>query len=239
MSTMNKKLGGGKQWFGVSIIIVGILFLLKSVGLEFPDWVLSWPMYIVGVGILIGLANGFKDWSWLIVSLFGLAFLVDDITGIQINVISFIIPVSLILVGLRIIFKKKDKTIHVFDEATGVVVEDVPREDHLDLVAVFAGNKKIIVSKNFKGGSLVSAFGGNEINLLNADFTGEIRIEVVQFFGGTKIVVPSNWIIKSEIVSVFGGLDDKRSNLTISGPEDKVVTIEGVSVFAGIDIRSY
>jgi predicted membrane protein len=139
---------------------------------------------------------------------------------------------------LKLILKKKEKTIHIFDELSGKVVEEVRREDTIDLIAAFAGNKKIIVSKNFKGGSLVSVFGGNEINLSNADIQGTITLEVVQVFGGTKLIVPSNWLIKSEVTSVFGALEDKRANLN-SNTEDKVLILEGTSVFASIDIRSF
>jgi hypothetical protein len=241
MDKVEKPKTGGKQWFAIFIIAIGVLFLVNSLGFDLPSWVLSWPMYIIGIGLLVGITNRFKDWSWLIIVLFGAIFIVDDITGIQISVVSFLIPVTLILIGLRILFKKKEKTIHFFNEATGTVMDEGgSREDSIELIAVFAGNKKIIVSKNFKGGSLISVFGGNEINLINADFQGTIRLEIVQFFGGAKLVVPSNWLIQSEIASVFGGLDDKRGNISLSGTDtQKVLILEGVSVFAGIDIRSY
>ena len=228
----------GKQWFGVLIIIIGLIFLTRSIGIDIPYWITSWPMILIGIGLMIGVSTKFKDWTWAIITFVGLAFIIDDITGIDVNIVSILIPVSLIFLGLKLILKKKEKTIHVFDELSGKVVEEVRREDTIDLIAAFAGNKKIIVSKNFKGGSLVSVFGGNEINLSNADIQGTITLEVVQVFGGTKLIVPSNWLIKSEVTSVFGALEDKRANLN-SNTEDKVLILEGTSVFASIDIRSF
>ena len=77
------------------------------------------------------------------------------------------------------------------------------------------------------------------MNLINADFNGTIKIEIISIFAGTKLIVPSNWIIKSEMVSVFGGLDDKRSQTIGNANGDKVLIIEGTNIFGGIDIRSY
>ena len=154
-----------------------------------------------------------------------------------------IFPAILIAVGIRMLKKNKPVKVHQFDEASGNFTElrsDESRDDRLELVAVFAGNKKIMVSKNFKGGEIVSVFGGNEINLSKCDINGRVQLEIVQVFGGTKLVVPSNWRIQSEIVSVFGGLDDKRNLIDFNNNDDsKILVIVGVSILAGIDIRSY
>ena len=86
---------------------------------------------------------------------------------------------------------------------------------------------------------MVTIFGGSELNMSQADINGVVTIEVVQIFGGTKLIVPSNWKIQtSELVSVFGGIDDKRQ-LTTSQDETKVLNLRGTSIFGGIDIRSY
>lgn len=233
--SINKK--NNKQWFGVLLIIIGVLFLANTFELPMPEWVFSWPMLIIGIGLYSGIANKFKDWSWLVMITIGFVFIIDDITGRDIKAFSLLIPAVMIYYGVRFV-TKSNKKVHVFDEITGEVTEQTIDGDKLSLVAAFAGNKKIVVSKNFKGGEIVSVFGGNEINLLNADFEGTIKIEIVSVLGGTKIIVPSNWQIKTEMVSVFGGFDDKRNQINLS-PSDKILIIEGVNIFGGIDIRSF
>ena len=57
-------------------------------------------------------------------------------------------------------------------------------DNWLDSVTIFGNVKKLVYSKNFKGGDIVSIFGGSEINLTQADFSGSISIEMVQIFGG-------------------------------------------------------
>ena len=112
-------------------------------------------------------------------------------------------------------------------------------EDFVDSTSIFGGTKKNIFSKNFKGGDLVNIFGGADIDLSQADFTGTAVIEVTFIFGGTKLIVPSNWAVKSEAVVIFGSVEDKRKMQTISENPDKVLLIKGTIIFGGVDIKSY
>ncbi len=236
----NKK---NKEWLGIFIIIVGVLFLARTFELPIPKWITTWPMILVGIGLMLGISNKFKDWTWAVIVGFGLLFLVDKIAGYDVRMTSIIFPAILIAVGIRMLKKNKTVKVHQFDEASGNFTElqnDESRDDRLELIAVFAGNKKVMVSKNFKGGEIVSVFGGNEINLSKCDINGRVQLEIVQVFGGTKLIVPSNWRIQSEIVSVFGGLDDKRNIIDFNNNDDsKILVIIGVSILGGIDIRSY
>jgi predicted membrane protein len=112
-------------------------------------------------------------------------------------------------------------------------------DDYLDAVSVFGGVKKTILSKTFKGGDIVNVFGGAEIDLTMADIEGKIVIDITQIFGGTKIIVPSHWQVVSNLSAVFAGVDDKRLRKTGAGDDNKILVLEGVSIFAGVDIRSY
>ena len=69
-------------------------------------------------------------------------------------------------------------------------------DNAFETVTIFGGDKKLIISKDFKGGESVCAFGGVEINLTQADINGNATIEVVQLFGGTKIIVPPHWKVQ-------------------------------------------
>jgi predicted membrane protein len=112
-------------------------------------------------------------------------------------------------------------------------------DDYLDAVSIFGGVKKTILSKTFRGGDIVNVFGGAEIDLTMADIEGKVVIDITQIFGGTKIIVPSHWQVVSNLSAVFAGVDDKRLRKTGSGDDNKILVLEGVSIFAGVDIRSY
>lgn len=113
-------------------------------------------------------------------------------------------------------------------------------DDYLDSVSVFGGVKKTILSKDFKGGEIVNIFGGAELDLTMADIHGRVIIDITQIFGGTKIIIPSNWQVVSDIAAVFASVDDKRiKNTSAANTGDKVLVLKGVSIFAGVDVRSY
>ncbi len=111
-------------------------------------------------------------------------------------------------------------------------------DDYLDTVSVFGGVNKTILSKNFKGGEIVNIFGGAELDFTQADIQGRVVIDITQIFGGTKIIVPSNWQVVSDMAAVFGSVDDKRIKST-GADGSKVLVLKGVSIFAGVDVRSY
>ncbi|MBE9583973.1 hypothetical protein IM792_05890 [Mucilaginibacter sp. JRF] len=112
-------------------------------------------------------------------------------------------------------------------------------DDILDATAVFGGVDKIVFSKDFRGGEIVNIFGGSEIDLTKADIHGHVMIEVTQVFGGTKLIVPPHWHVISDVSAIFAGVDDKRMRHTTTITNEKVLIIKGVSIFAGIEIRSY
>jgi predicted membrane protein len=113
-------------------------------------------------------------------------------------------------------------------------------DDYLDCISVFGGVKKTILSKDFKGGEIVNIFGGAELDFTMADINGRVIVDITQIFGGTKIIVPSNWQVVSDIAAVFAGIDDKRiRNTSAANSTEKILVLKGVSIFAGIDVRSY
>jgi hypothetical protein len=63
-------------------------------------------------------------------------------------------------------------------------------------------------------------------------------IDVVQLFGGVKIIIPSNWELKSEVTAILGGVDDKRPTLNNPATGKRLV-LTGFVMFGGVDIKSY
>ncbi len=231
-------------WTGIFILIVGIAALLKATYADFPDWVFSWQMLLIAFGVFIGVRHGFRGGAWLILLLIGGIFLARDIyPGFSFR---FTWPIVLIVVGLFILLRprrgwKFDGRKRTEGASDSVFTEDIDysKDDFVDSTSIFGGAKKIIISKNFRGGDLVNIFGGTELDLSQADFNGTAVIELTTIFGGTKLLVPSNWSVKSEAVTIFGGIEDKRRMQATVEPQDKVLLIRGTVIFGGIDIKSF
>ena len=117
--------------------------------------------------------------------------------------------------------------------------EKYSQEDFVDSTSIFGGANKIILSKDFKGGDIVNIFGGTELNLTQADINGKAELEMTTIFGGTKLIIPSNWSIKSEATIIFGGIEDKRALPPAASTTDKILVLKGTVIFGGIEIKSF
>ena len=111
-------------------------------------------------------------------------------------------------------------------------------EDFIDSVSVFGGVRKVIMSKNFRGGEATSFMGGTELDFTQADINGTVILELTQVMGGAKLIVPANWSIKNEVNAVLGGVDDKRQ-MSISPDPNKVLVLKGTAFLGGLEIRNY
>ncbi|MGZ5246835.1 MAG: LiaF transmembrane domain-containing protein [Flavitalea sp.] len=247
-----KKCGNSNSGkIGGIIILIGTLLLVRELGFDLPDWLFRWYSFMILVGIVISISSNFRDKGGLIVMLVGGVFLLQDVYS-DLPVRNYIFPVGVIVVGIIFIIsairRKKpepDNSSLSYEPANGITNTivadpiDIEKEDVLDIVTIFGAIKRLVVSKRFRGGEIVTIFAGAEINLVQADFQHSIEIEVVAIFGGTKIIVPSNWNVRSDAaVAIFGGVEDKRSPHVIPDP-NKTLIIKGSTVFGGIEIVSY
>jgi predicted membrane protein len=257
----------GHIWAGLFLLVIGGVLLARALGVSFPYWLFTWPVILIAFGLFIGLRHSFRGPAWLILILVGGAFLADEaFPGISLR--SYILPFLIIAFGIMFILRPWRSCQHRhhvhnrwrtrFENRQDIVEEqanpgaqpindDFTRannftaspNDFLDITTAFGGVKKIVLSKNFKGGDIVTFMGGAEIDLRQADFANKITIDATNIFGGTKLIIPPSWDVHSEIVAIFGGVDDKRQVNGQNLHPDKIVHLEGTCLFGGIDIRSY
>ncbi len=245
--------GGGNSnvWTGIFILLIGVAALIRVSVPDLPNWLFSWKMFLIALGLFIGFKHGFKGPAWMILILIGSAFLLRDMYP-ELPIRQYIWPSILVLVGAVMILRpkrsywecddsKKTPRQHSagIEEATVIDESRNHKEDYLNSTCIFSGSKKIIISKNFKGGEVVTVFGGTEIDFSQADMGKAVTMEVTCIFGGTKLIIPSNWEIKSEAVMIFGGIEDKRRMQTITGQPEKTLILKGTVLFGGIEIKSY
>lgn len=244
----NRKARKGRMFVGTIILVIGILLLLKSMNIVlFPAWLFTWPVIIIVFGLFSGIRHGFKSGFWILPVLIGTLFLLNEVNSGW-NMQNYIAPIIVIAIGLLFIFRKRSTHYHYKmgydnfnnDNPSSSAEEFTSdKKDLIDITSVFGGVKKNILSKTFKGGDILCFMGGAEINLTQADFNGQIRIDTTNIFGGTKLIVPPNWDIQSEVVAIFGGVDDKRQIGVTQADPNKVIILDGTCMFGGIEIRSF
>jgi hypothetical protein len=107
--------------------------------------------------------------------------------------------------------------------------------DELALVAVFDGIDLKSRAQAFRGGSLLSWFGGIALDLSEAELADGAHLSVNTFVGGIAIKTPPNWRIEGDVKSVFGGV--RTDSPARDDPDAPVLTIEGLALVGGIALQ--
>jgi Domain of unknown function (DUF5668) len=91
---------------GAFIVVIGTILLVDQLDLVLiPDWLFSWPIILIIIGLYSGAKHNFQNTTWLILLLVGLAFLADDaLPGLMLS--NFIWPAALIILGAYIIMRR-------------------------------------------------------------------------------------------------------------------------------------
>ncbi|HLN53233.1 MAG TPA: LiaF domain-containing protein [Lentimicrobium sp.] len=219
---------------GLLLILFGAFYFAYQAGALNPMvWrvIFSWQMLLIALGIL---ALSEKNYAWgTILIVTGGMFLYKRYTG---QAIDYVWPIIIILAGLAIIFFKPAHWNRSRWNKENFK-EGNTEGDFLNETAIFGGNERSIHSGNFKGGTVVSIFGGSKIDLTHCTLTteGTPVIEMNAIFGGSTLIVPSDWNVKSEITSILGGFSDKRYHTNVD--QSKLIIIKGVCIFGGGEVK--
>ncbi|MGH2647036.1 MAG: LiaF transmembrane domain-containing protein [Ginsengibacter sp.] len=260
MEKNENQFGGEKRprvWSGIVLLTAGGLLLAYKMGAPIPGWFFTWPVLLIAVGLLTGIKSRFHNPGALIMIVVGGIFLIDQ-TSPELKFHDYILPAILIAVGIVYILRPRrtwgERHSRHWRRSSYQGPAYVPPSDYhqpgtdegftedasesVEINAVFGSVKKIILSKNFKGGEINCFMGGAELNLLKADLQKQVNLEVNNVFGGTKLIVPTNWDVKNEVTAVFGGIEDKRNVTGVTDP-GKVLVLHGTCVFGGIEVVNY
>lgn len=227
---------------GLIIIVAGVLWLLKNMGILSPELsniLLSWPMLLVAIGF-VGILGKGKIFHF-VVFLVGAFYLYARIYQVPAEFHTIFWPSLLIFIGISIIAKILTRKKNVGPQHEWFEHHHDVDNDFLNETNVFGGGDINVVSQNFKGGKLKNVFGGSRINLMNAQLApGKVEIDVTCIFGGFQLIVPADWIVKSEVTSIFGGISDKRqvNHSFQDQSEPKILILKGTAIFGGGDIKN-
>ncbi|HWZ35813.1 MAG TPA: DUF5668 domain-containing protein, partial [Mucilaginibacter sp.] len=98
----------GKAMAGIVLLVVGAVLLLKQFDV-FRDarWLFSFPMLLVVVGLYVGAKNNFRNLGWVVITIIGGAFLLDDIFP-HFDLSAFFWPAAMIGFGVYLILRRRD-----------------------------------------------------------------------------------------------------------------------------------
>jgi predicted membrane protein len=229
-------LSSNRAIIGVILVMIGLFLVLRNTGFfpEFIDHVVfSWPMLLVAIGLVMTLGAAEKT-SGVIVMAVGGFFLIPMIFRETFHAYNMFWPSIFIIIGILFIVTKRKGWNSV--SSKGIV-----GDDFIDIVNVFSGGERQIVSENFRGGRISAVFGGTELDLTKAKLApGVNELEIACVFGGATFIVPDDWNIIIHVTPILGGFSDSRKlNLGRNVDSTKQLIIKGAVVFGGGEIKSY
>jgi predicted membrane protein len=218
--------------FGLLVLLAGGLLLLNNFGIlhdNVMQYIFSWQMLLIAIGVVNIANDSSRGIGWILIAIGGF-FMVSDIYDLPTSFRHVFWPALLIVIGLVLIFGSS----RIFRRRDFTISKG---EDFIEEVAVFGGRDRIVNSLAFRGGKIVSVFGGSKIDLTKAELAqGNVEIEIVSIFGGSTLILPSEWNVKLEVFNIFGGYGDKRIRSQVDF--NKTVIVKGVAIFGGGEIKS-
>ena len=97
----------GKTMAGIIILIIGGMLLINQLDLFFiPNWLFSWPMWIIAYGLYMGGKYNFRKPVWIWTVVIGTAFLLTDNIPDSERIVW---PMGIIAVGTWMVMKHSNK----------------------------------------------------------------------------------------------------------------------------------
>ncbi len=228
--------GNGFRWdgriiFGLAILILGVLLLLRSIDPDLGETAWDfWPVVLILLGTVLlfqpeGSRQPLLGSALLII---GLLLILNNFEVIRLRGRD-IWPVILILLGISILarnFRGRGK--------------QVAGSDYFDLSLLLGGGKFKYDSKNFRGGKITTIMGGGEIDLYDAiPVQPEAVIDVMTIMGGVEIRVPSNWQVVMQGSPILGGMDNKTVASTGTATEQRPrLIVKGTAIMGGVEVKN-
>lgn len=228
---------GGRIFWGLTLIGLGILFLLDQLGeIDFGDVVSRyWPAVFILIGLSILAGSGLRSAGpGLFFILFGAFFLLMRLDILDRSLWSYW-PVFVIAAGVWVLVRPG------FEKAGGPEEKKSPEGglagDRLAVSAVFTGMKRRVESPSFKGGKAEVVLGSLDLDLTGAGLEGgEATVYPSAVLGDIVIRVPGSWDVILEGTPVLGEIEDKRKAAAAPGPKS-TLRVKGSAVLGSVKIK--
>ena len=217
----------GRVYGGLFLLALGAIFFLKQADFFFfPNWLFSWPMILIAVGVFTGLKHNFRGSGWLIPIFIGGIFLVDRM-DIGLDLHRFIFPIILIGIGLSLVFRNKGGG---WDNSGGGHNRyrrnrNYPPQDY----TTNTGNSSIVNPQLPPAGT-----GGAPQDFYKSDYTnnGQDFIDITAVLSNSQRIVVSKKIRGGDFTCFMGGAEINLTQADITGS----VVMDLTTIMGGIKL---
>jgi len=204
----------GSLVFGASILAVGVIFWFDRLGtIDARDYLEWWPLLLIAMGLANVPAR--RWWSVAILILLGVFFL----SPIEPWRVIGLWPLQITVAGVALMIQSfKPRSSSAFRA-----------------FALMGGNERTIGSQEFRGGEAVAVMGGCEIDLTSARLVDGAVIDILAFWGGVEVKVPTGVKVVNHILPILGGIEDKT---TPAGENAPRLILRGTAIMGGVGVRT-
>jgi predicted membrane protein len=222
----------GRIFWGIFLILIGVLFLLDRMGRFDFGYAVShyWPAIFIAIGLSIWLGSGFRDFvSGLLFVAFGTVFLLVRLNVLGHHFWNYFWPLLIIFAGLWVLLHP------AFHHRTRSFPEI--KEGDLNISAVFSGVNRRIESQSFKGGYASAVFGSVELDFTAAALAeGKASVELSAVLGNVEVTVPGDWQVVIDGTPILGAIDNKHR--TVAPSESKgTLYVKATAVFGSVLVK--
>lgn len=210
--------------FGIIIICIGLLLFLKKAGIFYPDWILSWPMILIAVGVISLIKSEFKSFFGAIMMAVGGYFLLSNELGFNLGIDRFIFPIGLILLGIYLVTKKKRENQILSD-----VQEKLKLRSQSKTETTSASDAESQSETFNSGQSTFQSFSAGS-GTSGATFNDSINIDAI-LSGVNKRVMTKN-MRSAKLTAFMGGVELDLTQADLTG----VVTMQVDVIFGGVKL---
>ncbi len=213
---------------GIFLTIAGLLLLVsKLIPGSLPGWLVSWPMAVIGTGLLIAVISKRKTILWIIPIFWG-GFAMLEQQMPELNIQKYSGAVSIIFVGLLFLGMRYIPAFYIN--------KDRKRGNILNITTVFTHNQSTFNVNNYNGSRLICVLGNMEIKMENDFDQDDAIIDASITMGVLKLTVPPNWIVKNSMASLLGAITDYRKPAAANTGTTKTITLAGNVSMGAIEI---
>lgn len=226
MSTYKTKNNDGSIAFGFIILGIGVVLLLRKMGIFIPGWVLSWPMILIVIGTFSLVKHEFRSFFGAVMLFLGTFFLLRKEFGIDFGFGQYAWPIGLIALGIYLIFQKRKENQVLEDIRQNWEKKNKPGVsftfNRAEEAKVVDENPNPAGSESGKSEGFTRTTGTSFADRLNIDaiLSGVNRRMMSKNFQGGKIT------------AAFGGADIDLTQADFEG----VVTIQVDIIFGGVKL---
>ena len=223
---------GGRVFFGVLVIAIGVLFLVDKAGIAELDGLLDWwPSLIILYGAWRLIANRFRSLFLPLLLIFGGVVLQLRELDTA-DVFSTIWPAFLIALGVAIVIggmrsrNRRQRGGSSSHSASTIIDVDLgaPADADDGTLHAVAGSQDRIVSGDFYDGSINVVMGNGTLDMRDATIVDKpATLEVSVVMGEVKVRVPTEWNVRIVNSSQIGDTKDTRRSQNNSDDPDLII----------------